>query len=511
MRSLDRFAQSWGIELGADEREDYRQLVDGMREALAAVDDAPQPTFETLHGSPLRHNGRQEQWIPDREDDPYNAWLHRCRIDGNPEGSLRDLSVGIKDNIAVASMPCSAGSVALSSFVPEIDATIVGRVLDAGATVLGKQNMDAFAMGDAGELQDFGPALNPRDEDHLAGGSSSGSAAAVAAGDCDAALGTDQAGSVRNPAAWCGVVGCKPTYGLVPYTGVFGMDFGFDHVGVISGTVRENARVMEVVGGEDRQNGCRLDPRQPRYCETDAYTDLLSESVEDLTIGVLEEGFGWPTADPKVEETVRAAIDGLAEIGVSTQPVSAPTHELAPAILGVAAGLGATNTYRQGGVGTTTSGWHWAAGREAFETAMEEQTDSLSPAVVASILFAEECRALEEGNGSYARAKNLALSLAREYDDCLDNCDALALPTVTRTAPAYDADADRVERVERLATIPVNTAGSNQTGHPALSVPCGTVDGLPVGLQLISARFDEATLYRLASIVEEKVDIGTGP
>lgn len=505
MSSLVRFAQLWGIDLCTDAQEDYRQLVDGMREALSAVEDASQPTFEILHGSPQRYDDRDNVWVPDREDDPHNAWLHRCRFDGAPNGRLSDLSIGIKDNIAVASLPCLAGSVALSSFVPEIDATVVGRLLDAGVTVLGKQNMDAFAMGDAGEIQDFGSTTNPHDGDRLAGGSSSGSAAAVAAGECDAALGTDQAGSVRNPAAWCGVVGCKPTYGLVPYTGVFGMDFGFDHVGVISSSVRTNARVMEVVGGEDRQNGCRLDPRQPRGREADIYTDALSRSVENLTIGVLDEGFGWETADPEVEQTTRAAIEKLADNGVAVESVSAPTHELAPAILGVVAALGATNTYRHGGVGTTTSGWHWAAGREAFETALEDHPNSLSPAVVASLLFAEECNANGE-SVSYARAKNLALSLGREYDDCLKKCDALALPTVPRTAAEYDADAGRVTQVERLATIPVNTAGSNQTGHPALSVPCGTVDGLPVGLQLIASRFDEATLYRLASTVEESVN-----
>ena len=502
MSSLDRFARVWGIDLDTAEREDYRQLLDEMREALVAVEAAPQPTFETLHESPRRYDDRDQVWTPDREDDPHNAWLHRCRLDGAPDGPLSDLSVGVKDNIAVASMPCSAGSAALSSFVPDIDATVVGRLLDAGVTVLGKQNMDAFAMGDAGEIQDFGPTTNPHDEAYLAGGSSSGSAAAVAAGECDAALGTDQAGSVRNPAAWCGVVGCKPTYGLVPYTGVFGMDFGFDHVGVISGTVGENARVMEVVGGEDRQNGCRLDPRQPRGCDTESYTDALDRPVEEVTIGVLDEGFGWATADPDVEGAVRESIEVLAEKGASVRTVSAPTHELAPAILGVVAALGAANTYRQGGVGTTTPGWHWAAGREAFETAMEAHPDALSPAVVASLLFAEECNANGEAV-SYARAKNLALSLGREYDECLEGCDVLALPTVPRTAAEYDPDAGRVEQVQRLATIPVNTAGSNQTGHPALSVPCGTVDGLPVGLQLIGSRFDEATLYRVASAVEE--------
>jgi len=263
-------ADALGIDFSAAERADYRTLVAEQREALAAVSDAPAPRFETLHGSPERYDGRVVDRRADPERgagterasgaggvddpaDPYNAWLCRCRIPGAASGPLADLTVGIKDNAAVAGLPCTQGSRALTEFVPTVDATVVGRLLDAGATVAGKHNMDAFALGDAGELGGFGPTLNPHDRTRLAGGSSAGSAAAVAAGDCDAAIGTDQAGSVRTPAAWCGVVGVKPTYGLVPYTGLFGMDFGFDHAGVLAGSVADAAQVLETVAGEDRQ------------------------------------------------------------------------------------------------------------------------------------------------------------------------------------------------------------------------------------------------------------------
>jgi amidase len=503
--SFDRLASAWGIDLDPPAREQYRTIVERMRGALDTLAAAPEPRFETLHGSPERHDGRTDVWPPDAESDPYNAWIHRCRVAGAPDGPLTDLTLGVKDNVAVGGLPCTAGSEALASFVPEIDATVVGRLLDAGVVLLGKQNMDAFAMGDAGELQDFGPTWNPHDEARLAGGSSSGSAAAVAAGDCDVALGTDQAGSVRTPAAWCGVVGCKPTYGLVPYTGVFGMDFGFDHVGVLSRTVRDNARVLETIAGEDRQDGCRLDPRQPRDRPGDSLLDGDTRAPDELTIGVLAEGFGWPTAEAGVEATVSAAIDDLDAAGVTVESVSAPAHELGPAIVGIAAALGSASTYRQGGVGTTTPGWHWTAGRRAFTDALAERTDALSPAVVGSLLFAEACREAGETH-EYAHAKNVALTLGQEYDRCLDGCDVLALPTVPRVAIEYDEEADRTERVERLATLPVNTAGANQTGHPALSVPCGTVDGLPVGLQLIGGRFEEATLYRVGELVEETVE-----
>jgi len=501
---LDALASRWGIEL--DRTAQYRDLVDGMERSLAELDAEPAPTFDLLHGSPQRYPDRDEVWEPGDDADPLNAWLHRCRVSGRSDGPLRDLDVGVKDNIAVAGLPCTVGSEALSSFVPEIDATVVARLLNAGATLLGKQNMDAFAMGDAGELQDFGPTRNPHDRERLAGGSSSGSAAAVAAGDCAASLGTDQAGSVRTPAAWCGVVGCKPTYGAVPYTGVFGMDFGFDHVGVLAADVPTNARVMSTVAGEDTQDGCRLDPRQPRdYSGTD-YTASVGDPVGQLTVGVLEEGFGWPTADPGVDSTVRAAVDELAADGVTVRTVSAPTHNLGPAIVGVAAAMGAASTYRHGGVGTTAGGWHWTGGREAFGTAIATHADTLSPAVVASLLFAEACR---DDFVNYGHAKNIALALGREYDRCLQQCDALVMPTVPQAAIEYQPDADIAERVGRLATLPVNTAGANQTGHPAISVPCGTTDALPVGLQLLGSRFDEDVLYRLAAAVESRVATNT--
>ncbi len=503
MDAYTKLAENWGVTVDQANEEAFEEILSGMENAFETITDKAQPEFELLHGSPDQYGGREEYWEPSDNSDSHNAWLHRCSISGSPDGRLSDLKAGIKDNIAVAGLPCSAGSTVLS-FTPEIDATAVGRLLNAGSTVLGKQNMDAFAMGDVGEIQDFGPTWNPHDPSRLAGGSSSGSAAAVAAGDCDISLGTDQAGSVRNPAAWCGIVGCKPTYGLVPYTGVFGMDFGIDHVGVLTRDVRTNARVLEVIAGEDRQNGCRLDPRQPYHCEAQSYTESLNKEVADLTVGVLSEGFDWSAADPAVETVVRDQLDTLESDGVTLKTVSAPTHEIAVAIIGIVAALGAQNTYHRGGVGTTSPGWHWKAGEEAFKQGMQNRGDELSPAVIASLLFAERCR-LKDIDSIYAQAKNIALTLDKEYQSCLDECDVLAMPTVPFTAlsPAEDT----VTSVSRLAKIPVNTAGCNQTGHPALSVPCGTVDELPVGLQLIGSKFDEETLYRAGQALEVRTSI----
>lgn len=492
-------AEKWGIPIDTADQAAFDEILTGMQAARTAIEDESQPEYELLHGSPQKYSDRDDHWVPSEESDPYNVWLCRCDISGSTDGRLTDLSVGIKDNIAVSGLPCTAGSTVIS-FTPQIDATVVGRLLDAGTTVLGKQNMDAFALGDAGELQDFGVTWNPHDKSRLAGGSSSGGAAAVAAGECDVSIGTDQAGSARNPAAWCGVVGCKPTYGLIPYTGVFGMDFGIDHIGILSQDVRTNARVLEVIGGEDRQNGCRLDPRQPYRCEADSYTEQLADPTDELTIGILTEGFDWPSGDSAVEALVREQLDALAAEGMSLQTVSAPTHELAVAIIGVVGALGSENTYRRGGVGTTSSGWHWKAAEEAFKDGLQNRPEELSPAVIASLLFAEQCY-LDGNESIYADAKNIALKLDMEYQACLDRCDVLAMPTVPYTA--FEPAADQVKQVNRLAKIPVNTAGCNQTGHPAVSVPCGTVDGLPVGLQLIGSKFDEATLYRVAQMIED--------
>jgi amidase len=244
-----------------------------------------------------------------------------------------------------------------------------------------------------------------------------------------------------------------------------------------------------------------LDPRQPYHCEAQSYAESVNKEVTDLTVGVLSEGFDWPTADPTVETVVRDQLDTLESDGVTLKTVSAPTHEIAVAIIGIVGALGAQNTYRRGGVGTTSPGWHWKAGEEAFKQGIQNSGSELSPAVVASLLFAERCR-LNGNESIYANAKNIALTLDQEYQSCLDECDVLAMPTVPFTAlsPAED----KVTQVNRLAKIPVNTAGCNQTGHPALSVPCGTVDGLPVGLQLIGSKFDEETLYQVGQALEIK-------
>jgi amidase len=486
---IQSLATACGFALDDDELELYADVLDEMQTALEEVRETATPTFEAIHGSPERYGDRADGHQP--AEDPYNAWNIRFRLDGADTGPLDGVRLGVKDNVAVAGYPCTLGAPAMAEFVPDIDATVVSRLLDAGGTLVGKHTMDAFAMGDAGEFQPSGPTLNPADETRLAGGSSSGGAAAVAAGQCDVAIGTDQAGSVRNPAAWCGLVGLKPTYGLVPYTGIVPMDRGFDHAGIIAPDTETVAPVLSAIAGPDRQDGVRLDPRQPERVPAETYS--VDDPPDELTVGVLEEGFDWPFSASAVDSCVSTALE---ESQWATDAVSVEHHRLTPAIVGATAPVGGASTLDGDGVGTDATGWHWEGLADALGTA-DRTSETLLPAVVAATLFREHTGNAMAG---YARAKNLVLAAGRAYDAALEQYDLLALPTspTTALAPAEDT----ATRLARLGWQPANTGLFNQTGHPALSVPCGTVDGLPVGLQLVAGRFEEEKLLRAARTFE---------
>lgn len=488
---IQSLASACGLSLNDDELALYSEVIEEMAAALETVRETSAPTFEDVHGWPERYDGRDDGHPP--TDDPYNAWQTRFRLAGAETGPLDGYEIGLKDNVAVAGYECTLGAPAMAEFVPDIDATVVSRLLDAGGTLVGKNTMDSFAMGDAGEFQPSGPTLNPADEMRLAGGSSSGGAAAVAAGQCDVAIGTDQAGSVRNPASWCGVVGLKPTYGLVPYTGFVPMDRGFDHAGIIADDSQTVADVLSTIAGIDRQNGVRLDPRQPSTVPDDPYQ--AEDAPTGLTVGVLEEGFDWPFSESAVDNCVSAA---LADAPWTIESVSVKHHRLTPAIVGATAPVGGARTLAGDGVGTDATGWHWEGLATALGTA-EQTTETLLPAVVAAQLFREHLS--QSGTmAGYARAKNLVLAAGRAYDAALEEYDLLALSTSPTTAlePAENTET----RLARLGWLPANTGLFNQTGHPALSVPCGTVDGLPVGLQLVAGRFEEEKLLNAAQEFE---------
>ena len=491
---IERLANQVGLSLTPDERDDYLALVNGSLESYDAILEADTPEFETREvGFPNRPTG----WRPAGDEDTLNAWIYRCRVEGASEGALQGYEVGIKDNIAVAGYPMTIGSEVLDGFVPQIDATVVDRLLRAGATVTGKQNMESFAFSGSGDTSDFGPVLNPFSENHLAGGSSSGSAAAVATGDCDVSIGTDQAGSVRIPSACCGTVGLKPTTGLVPYIGALPLDQGIDHLGPIANSVNDVALTLEVIAGEDVVDGVRMDPRQPRGIAAESYTAALEESIDGISIGVLEDGFEWPFADKDVLACVRDALDDFGTAGATTASVTMDRHQLVSSAGGVIATIGGTRTFAEGGLTRGPDGWYWSEFASMFDSLREARADKLPPSVKQALLTTAHVLE-QQGMTPYAVAQNLALEAERKYDRLLADHDVLALPTLVVPPMEYDPELDRVEETGREWTLAANTAPMDLTGHPAISVPCGMVDGLPVGLMFVGAHFDESTVLQVA-------------
>ena len=311
---LERLAKENHFELSEDELTSFQEVIPDLFSSYERLERMPLPR------EPIKYRDRDPGVRPSRQEDPFNAIVRRCTLKGAASGKLAGKRFGLKNNICVAGMPMTCASLLLEGYIPETDATIVTRLLDAGAEVVATLNLDNFAFSGAGDTSALGPVLNPHNTDYLAGGSSGGSAAGLYYDDIDITIGGDQGGSIRIPASWCGVVGLKPTHGLVPYTGIVGIDNTFDHAGPMSRTVADAALTLEVIAGKDP-----LDPRQGDV-PTQAYTEALGQSVDGLRIGVLSEGFGLKESDPDVDEAVRKALAVLSELGVQTTQVSVPDH-----------------------------------------------------------------------------------------------------------------------------------------------------------------------------------------
>ncbi|MFB6093141.1 MAG: amidase [Haloquadratum sp.] len=501
---IEALAADLGIPLGEDESEDYRTLASDAIEGSNPIRHAD-PFDPGLR--PDDYAGRNGGYRPDADEDPHNAWIRKLSLGSDADGPLSATSVGLKDSIALAGVELTLGSSVMEGFVPEIDATVVHRLRDAGAEIAGKLNMESFAFSGTGGLSDYGPVTNPRSEDHLAGGSSSGSAVAPVVGDCDVALGTDQAGSVRIPSSWCGLVGIKPTYGLVPYTGVVPLERSLDHVGPMATSVEAVARTLEVLAGEDVADGIRLDDRQPTGVAADDYVAATGEDPAGLSVAFLQEGFGWEFSEPAVDEAVRATEDAFESRGVDVDRVSVPRHRQSIAIWGAIATQGGARLLAEGSVGTNHEGWSWPQLARVMDSFRDARARDLPPTVKRTLLAAAYLDE-EYGIEPYAKARSLAMAAEREFDAVLDDYDAIALPTTVVRAFEHVPDIDRVDALQREVATIANTSMFNVTGHPAISVPCGRPDGRPVGLMLVGSHFDEPTLFRLASGVEDAVADG---
>lgn len=488
---LERIARDHYLELDDDECDVLAEVVAELMDLYERLDElsVPPAREEAVERSPGHR--------PDPDGNPHNAVITVCEVSGGADGSLSGYDIGIKDSIAVAGVEMTCGSKLLEGYVPTEDATVVARLLDAGATVTAKTNMDDLAWAGSAETSAFGPITNPRDPDYLAGGSSGGSAAAVAAGLVDVALGTDQGGSVRMPASWCGIVGLKPTHGLVPYTGIVPLDPTIDHVGPMAEDVDDCARVLDAVAGADG-----LDPRQGSV-PTQEYEAAVADAPDpaELTVGVVPQGFGREESDDATDETVQAALDALADSGMTVRETPIEMHRDGGAILTGVAIEGMAAMLRNDGVAHFTDGRYDLAFARALGRARRTNANDFPPMVKVAALLGQYLADEYQGR-YYAKAQNLVPELRAAYDEALADVDALALPTTPHLPYKVREEADMRSVLDRGLSMNGNTSPFNGAGHPAISVPSGTAEGLPVGLMLVGDRFDDAGLLRVAKSVE---------
>lgn len=479
-------AEPFGFHLDGTELDEIHTLIEGFLGGFDAVAAAAEPARAPVP--------QREHRVPDDDENPYGAWVCRTAVCERSEGRLAGRSVVLKDNIALAGVPMSGGTSFLAGYVPEEDATVARRVLEEGAEIVGKAACEYLSLSAGSHTSASGVVRNPRDPERTTGGSSSGCGALVASGEVDLAIGGDQGGSIRFPASFCGIVGMKPTHGLVPYTGILSIDAHLDHTGPMTATVADNALLLEVLAGPDG-----VDTRQ-QQARTDRYAMAAARDATGLRVGIVTEGFPEAT-DPGVEKRVREAAERLAGSGVHVETVSIPEHPSLGAAGGPLLLLGGYELVRGGGFATHANSPIPFGLPEAFAR-WREHADTMPPNVKIMLLGGAIADA-GGGRALYAKALRLRAAAIAAYDDALRGLDALLMPTTPAPAAKLPAaDANAFELFAAGAGGVANTMQFDVTGHPAISVPCGDTDGLPVGCMLVGRHWDEASLYRLAAAIE---------
>jgi amidase len=491
---IDRLASPWGFTIPSDQRGDCLAILDvvyTVLDGLGEVSDFAGPGRTASDG--------RASTPADRGSDPLNAVRRWCQVPGRSTGPLAGFRVGVKDSISVAGIPMSCGSHFLRELTPTKDSTVVKRILGAGGSIVATLNMDDFAFSGGGESSAYGPVRNPFSHDHSAAGSSGGSAAALYYDGVDVTLGCDQGGSIRLPAGWCGVLGLKPTHGLVPYTGIAGIDQTFDHVGPLGLRAADLALLLQVIAGPD--------PDDPRQRHGDVQADYVA-AVEDAPdtlhrtrVGLVVEGFhpSSGTTD-EVARAVSGTIDRMRDLGATVEEVSVPAHLKAGSIAFWGFVEGMTALMAGGGNGYHWPGRYWPELAAAISEGFEDRADSLPMGLKAALMLGSHLAPLH--GEMYGQAQNLRPWLRRSYDTALERCDVLVMPTAPHMPFQLGDNISLAERVLRGWTVLTHTAPTDMTGHPALNLPAASSGGLPVGVMLIGRHLDEPRLLGIASTYE---------
>jgi len=409
-------------------------------------------------------------------------------------GLLAGVPVAVKANLCTLELPTSCGSRILEGYVSPFEATAVRRLREAGGFVVGKTNMDEFAMGSSTENSAFGPTRNPRDRSRVPGGSSGGSAAAVAAGIVPCALGSDTGGSVRQPASFCGVVGIKPTYGRVSRYGLVAYASSLDQVGAFGRTVEDAALLLQVIAGHDPRDSTSSARPVPDFLGE------LGRGVSGLTVGVPREYFA-EELDPRVREACLAGLEGLREAGATVREVSLPhTRHAVPAYYLLAPAEASSNLARYDGVRYGLRAPEAATLREVYE---DTRTSGFGPEVVRRIMLGTFALSAGYYDAYYGRAQKVRALIAGDFERVWqDGVDVLFTPT--SPSPAFELGA-RTNDPIAMYLSDIFTVTANLAGIPGISVPVGEVDALPVGGQILAPMWQEARMIGVAHTLQEVV------
>ena len=444
----------------------------------------------------------------DETEDKVCAYITLCREAALQQAQAADrrlvgeadthtilgIPIAIKDNFLTDGVRTTCASRILGNFIPPYDATTISRLRSAGSVFVGKTNLDEFAMGSSTENSAYASTRNPWSLGRVPGGSSGGSAAAVAAGECLAALGTDTGGSIRQPASYCGIVGLKPTYGRVSRYGIVAFASSMDQVGPLTKDVRDCALMLEAIAGYDPADSTSADVSVPRY------SAALTGEIKGLRVGVPKEYF-VAGMQPQVEQAVRKAIHHLERSGAAIREISLPHTEYAVAVYYIVATAEASsNLARYDGMRFG----HRARANDLMETYTKTREEGFGTEVKRRIMLGTYALSAGYYDAYYLKAQRVRALIKKDFDEAFEFCDLIVMPTAPTTAFRLG---EKTGDPLQMYLSDIYTVSANLAGLPALSLPCGfDADGLPIGMQIVGNHFDEATILRLAHAYEQATE-----
>lgn len=467
-----------------------KELQELLHSKELSIADLTQATFQRIKDL----DPKVDAFLALNEEQATKQAAEMDQIEAGERGPLFGLPIGVKDNIVTEGLETTASSLILKGFNPIYNATVVDKLREAGMVIVGKLNMDEFAMGSSNENSYYKNTKNPWNLETVPGGSSGGSAAAVAAGEVPFSLGSDTGGSIRQPAAFCGVVGMKPTYGRVSRFGLIAYASSFDQIGPITRTVKDNALLLNAISGHDEKDSTSANVEVPDF------TAALTGDIQGLRIGVPKEYFAEGVSEAS-KQAVKDALKVLEEKGATWEEISLPHSKYALSTYYILASSEASsNLSRFDGI---RYGYRTEKAGSLLEFYMNTRSEGFGDEVKRRIMLGTYALSSGYYDAYYKKAQKVRTLIKQDFDKAFENFDVIVGPTTP--TPAFKIgeiiDDPLTMYANDILTIPVNLAGV-----PAISVPCGFEGGLPLGLQIIGNYFDEETVYRVADAFEQATE-----